>query len=90
LFFNKNVKTALNVAEARGVILLTLFEEEIKVFEYTPIEVKQNITGYGNANKIQVQKMVSLIFHLNEPPQPDDAADAAAIAYSHVGRLKIE
>lgn len=90
MFFNKNVKTALNVAEARGVILLTLFEEEIKVFEYTPIEVKQGITGYGHADKIQVQKMVSLIFHLKEPPQPDDAADAAAIAYSHVGRLKIE
>ena len=80
LFFSKNVKTALTVGEARGVIMLTCAEMHVSVVEISPKEVKQALTGYGQADKKQMQKMIQLILALKEMPKPDDAADALAIA----------
>jgi crossover junction endodeoxyribonuclease RuvC len=80
LFFCKNVKTALIVGHARGVILLTAKQQEIEPMEFTPLQVKQAVSTYGKASKLQVQKMVKLLLNLKELPQPDDAADALAIA----------
>lgn len=80
LFFSKNVKTALQVAEARGVILLTLAHSHITPLEFSPQEVKSTATNDATADKAQVQKMLKLMFKLKETPQPDDAADAVAIA----------
>lgn len=80
LFFNKNVRTALIVGQARGVALLTLKQNKLKIFDYTPSQVKSAVSAYGQASKLQVQKMVKLILNLKELPQPDDAADALAIA----------
>lgn len=80
LFFSKNVKTALQVAEARGAILLTLAHSRIAPLEFSPQEVKLMATGDGAADKLQVQKMLKLMFRLKVAPQPDDAADAIAIA----------
>jgi len=81
LFFAKNVKTALIVGQARGVICLAAAESKIPLFEYTPLQVKQALTGYGQATKKQVQLMLKAIFGLKKIPAPDDAADALAIAY---------
>jgi len=83
LFFAKNVKTALIVGQARGVILLTLAMCELPVAEYTPLQVKQALTGFGAAKKEQVGEMVRLLLQLENIPKPDDAADAAAIAICH-------
>ncbi|MDP2933955.1 MAG: crossover junction endodeoxyribonuclease RuvC [bacterium] len=80
LFFSKNVKTALAVGEARGVILFALAEHGLPVFELSPQEVKLAVTGYGNAEKGQVQRMVQKILGLAKIPKPDDAADALALA----------
>lgn len=80
LFFCKNVKTALVVGQARGVILLTAKQNNIPVVEFTPLQVKQAVSTYGRAEKLQVQKMVKLLLNLKELPQPDDAADALAVA----------
>lgn len=80
LFFSKNVKTALQVGEARGVILFSIADQGLPIFEISPQEVKQAVTGYGNAEKIQVQKMVQKLLGLPKIPKPDDAADALAIA----------
>ncbi len=80
IFFFKNLKTAIKVSQARGVILLTAAKLKIPIFECTPLQVKQAITTYGRAEKIQVQKMVKLLLNLKEIPQPDDAADALAVA----------
>lgn len=80
LFFSKNIKTALRVGEARGVILLSVAEVDLPLFELSPQEVKQAVTGYGKATKDQVQKMVQKILDLKKMPKPDDAADALAIA----------
>ncbi len=80
LFFNKNVRTALIVGQARGVSLLTLTQNKLPIFEFTPSQVKQAATAYGQASKTQVQKMVKLILHLDKLPRPDDAADALAVA----------
>ena len=82
LFFFKNVKTALKVSEARGVILLTAKKSNLTIIELTPLQVKQGVTGYGRAEKIQVQKMIQQIFKLKTLPRPDDAADALAVAYT--------
>jgi crossover junction endodeoxyribonuclease RuvC len=84
LFFQRNVKTALAVGQARGVALLALAEAAIPVVEYSPMEVKQAVAGYGGADKNQVQQMVKAILNLKEVPQPDDAADALAIAICHL------
>jgi crossover junction endodeoxyribonuclease RuvC len=80
IFFFKNLKTAIRVSEARGVILLAAAQQKIPIYEYTPLQVKQAITTYGRAEKIQVQKMVKILLELEEIPRPDDAADALAIA----------
>jgi crossover junction endodeoxyribonuclease RuvC len=80
LFFSKNVKTALVVGHARGVILLTFKQNNLKFLEFKPSQVKQGVTCYGAANKSQVQKMVQRLLKLKEIPKPDDAADALAIA----------
>ena len=84
LFFAKNTKTALQVAQARGVILITAAHKHIPVYEYTPLQVKQTVTGYGRADKKQIQQMVRMTLKLEETPQPDDAADALAIAICHL------
>lgn len=83
LFFNKNVRTALVVGQARGVIMLAGHLKGLPVFEYTPLQVKQAVVGYGRAEKQQVQYMVKAILNLEEIPKPDDAADALAIAICH-------
>ncbi|MDO5018256.1 MAG: crossover junction endodeoxyribonuclease RuvC [Lagierella massiliensis] len=83
LFFNKNVKTAITVAQARGVEVLSGIKNGLRVYEYTPLQVKQGIVGYGRAEKIQVQEAVKNILRLDHIPKPDDAADAIAIAICH-------
>lgn len=80
LFFHRNVTTAISVGQARGVILLCLAEAGVEVAEFTPMEVKQAVVGYGNAEKKQVQIMVKAMLNLDSIPKPDDAADALAIA----------
>ena len=83
LFFSKNITTGIAVAHARGVALLTCVKECGKLYEYTPMQVKQALTGYGKAEKKQIQTMVASMLHLDEIPKPDDAADAIAIALCH-------
>ena len=83
LFFNTNQKTAIGVAEARGVILLAAVKKGVEIFEYTPLQVKQSVVGYGRAEKQQVQEMVRIILNLPKVPRPDDAADALALAICH-------
>lgn len=83
LFFNTNQKTAIDVAQARGVILLAAKKAGIEVFEYTPLQVKQSVVGYGRAEKKQVQEMTRIILNLNAVPKPDDTADALALAICH-------
>lgn len=83
LFFNSNRRTALNVAQARGVILLTAKMNDLNYFEYTPIQVKQSVTGYGRATKKQVIEMTSKILCLKSSPKPDDVADSLAVAVAH-------
>lgn len=80
LFFFKNLKTAIKVAEARGVILMTGIQEALEIQEYTPLQIKQALTGYGRAEKKQIQAMVKMILNLKKIPEPDDAADAVAVA----------
>lgn len=82
LFFCKNVKTAMMVGQARGAILLTITNYDLPVYEFTPLQIKQAVSGYGKADKQQVQKMIQIILKLKEIPKPDDAADALAIAYT--------
>lgn len=83
LFFSKNVTTALAVGHARGVALLALAQAGVRVFEYKPMVVKQAVVGYGHADKKQVQELVRMTLSLDHIPQPDDAADALAIAICH-------
>jgi crossover junction endodeoxyribonuclease RuvC len=83
IFFFKNVKTATKVGEARGVILLAAASEHLPIAEYTPLQVKQALVGYGRAEKIQVQKMVKVILNLDQIPKSDDLADALAVAICH-------
>ena len=90
LFFNKNVKTAITVAQARGVILLACSHNDKPIYEYTPLQVKQGVVGYGRAKKLQVQQMVEIILNLKEIPKPDDVADALAIAICHAHANKLE
>jgi crossover junction endodeoxyribonuclease RuvC len=90
LFFQKNVSTAISVGQARGVILLALSEAGVEIGEYTPNEVKQAVTGYGSADKRQVQEMVRIQLALDTIPKPDDAADALAIAICHLSTRRYE
>ncbi|MFH1564318.1 MAG: crossover junction endodeoxyribonuclease RuvC [bacterium] len=80
LFFAKNAKTALLVGQARGVIILTAIQSKVKIYEYTPLQIKQALTGYGRADKNQIQQMVRILLKLKSIPKPDDAADALAVA----------
>lgn len=83
LFFNKNSKTVINVAQARGVIILAAMNKNISIYEYTPLQVKQGVVGYGRADKRQVQEMVKILLNLPKIPKPDDVADALAVGICH-------
>lgn len=88
LFFNNNIKTAINVAQARGVVLVVGCQKNVPTFEYTPLQVKQAVVGYGRADKVQVQKMVKTILKVNELPKLDDITDSMAIAICHAHSAK--
>lgn len=83
LFFQRNVKTAISVGQARGVVLLALAQAQVTIAEYAPVEIKQAVAGYGGADKRQVSQMVTRLLNLDDVPKPDDAADALAIAICH-------
>ena len=83
LFFNTNITTGIAVAHGRGVILLACQQAGVKIYEYTPLQVKQAVVGYGRAEKQQVMEMTRRLLHLKEIPRPDDAADALALAICH-------
>ena len=83
LFFNTNVKTAIAVGHARGVLLLAAQNLGVPIYEYTPLQIKQAVTGYGRADKNQVQQMVKTLLSLQKVPKPDDTADALAVAVCH-------
>ncbi|NLA76826.1 MAG: crossover junction endodeoxyribonuclease RuvC [Clostridiales bacterium] len=83
LFFNNNAKTAIDVSQARGVLILSAQKSGIELFEYTPLQVKQSVVGYGRAEKKQVQEMTRILLNLEKIPKPDDAADALAMAICH-------
>ena len=89
MFFNNNVKTAINVAQARGVVLVVGCQKQIPTYEYTPLQIKQAVAGYGRADKIQVQKMVKAILNVEKLPKLDDTTDsmAAAICHAHSARF---
>ena len=89
LFFQRNVSTAIAVGQARGVALLAMAEVNLRTSEYTPMEVKQAVCGYGAASKSQIQEMVKLLLGLDEIPKPDDAADALAVAICHINSWRI-
>lgn len=88
LFFNNNAKTAINVAQARGVILVTARQNNLNIYEYTPLQVKQAVTGYGRADKIQVQRMVKMILNTEKLPKLDDITDSMAMAICHAHSCK--
>jgi crossover junction endodeoxyribonuclease RuvC len=88
LFFQTNVRTAMSVGQARGVILLSLAQAGQEIAEYTPLEIKQAVAGYGGADKNQVQQMVRALLDLADIPRPDDAADALAVAICHLHSMR--
>lgn len=90
LFFNKNVKSAIKVGQARGVEILAGVNNGMPIYEYTPLQIKQAVVGYGRAEKPQVQEMVKILLNLNEIPKPDDAADALAVALTHGSSLNFK
>lgn len=90
LFFNKNVKTAILVGQARGVEILAAVNKGLEVYEYTPLQIKQAVVGFGRAEKEQVQEMVKILLNLKEKPKPDDVADALAVAICHGLSLKFK
>lgn len=83
IFYNSNAKTAINVSQARGVLLLCSIKNNLDIFEYTPLQVKQSVVGYGRAEKKQIQEMTKIILNLRQIPKPDDTADALAMAICH-------
>jgi len=89
LFFSKNVRTAMSVGQARGVTLLALVDAGLSIAEYTPLAIKQAVTGYGSADKAQIQEMVRLLLGLEDVPRPDDAADALAVAICHIHSARL-
>jgi len=89
LFFNANTRTAMSVGQARGAILVGAASCGLKVYEYTPLQVKQAVAGYGRAEKNQIQQMVKMLLNLPEVPKPDDAADALALAICHANSKKM-
>lgn len=90
LFFAQNVTTAMTVAQARGVVLLAAMQSGLKITEYTPLQIKQSLTGYGRAEKKQMQEMVRVLLGLKDIPQPDDCADALAAALTLATSLKVK
>jgi crossover junction endodeoxyribonuclease RuvC len=90
LFFQRNVRTAISVGQGRGVVLLVLAQADLSVAEYTPLEIKQAVAGYGGADKNQVQQMVRALLNLDDVPQPDDAADALAVAICHLHTFRVQ
>ncbi len=88
LFFNNNAKTAINVAQARGVVLIVGCKKNVPTFEYTPLQIKQSVTGFGRADKIQVQKMVKSILNVEKLPKLDDTTDSMAAAICHAHSAK--
>ncbi len=88
LFFFKNQKTIITVAQARGVIVEKCHSNGLKITGYTPLQIKQSLTGYGRADKIQMQQMITKVLNLKEVPKPDDTADALAVALCHVNSYK--
>lgn len=90
LFFAQNVTTAMNVSQARGVILLKLAQANLPIYEYTPLQIKMAMTGYGRATKAQIQEMVRVQLKLKKKPSPDDAADALAVALTHMATLHVK
>ncbi len=89
IYFNKNTKTAIDVSEVRGSIILTLINNKVSVFDYTPLQVKQAIVGYGKATKHQIQQMIKILLNLKEKPSPDDVADALAVGVCHINSMKL-
>lgn len=89
LFFARNVTTAMTVAQARGVVLLCARQAGLPIFEYTPMQIKQATTGYGKADKKQIQEMVRVLLNLSEIPKPDDCADALAAALTHAASASV-
>ena len=89
LFFSRNAKTAMTVGQGRGVAILALVHANLPIVEYKPLEVKQAVTGYGGADKLQIQQMVKLLLSLDDIPRPDDAADALAIAICHLHSARL-
>lgn len=90
LFFAQNVTTAMTVSQARGVILLAIEEAGVPIYEYTPLQIKMAMTGYGRASKAQIQEMVRVQLNLKKKPSPDDAADALAVALTHIATLRVQ
>ena len=90
LFYNKNVKTVINIGQAREVEVLSGISNGLQIYEYTSLQIKQAVVGYGRAEKKQIQNMVKFILGLNEIPKPDDAADALAVAICHSFSLKFK
>ncbi len=90
LFFAQNVTTAISVSHARGVAMLAGKQGGLEIYEYTPLQIKQALTGYGKATKSQVQEMVRVILNLKEVPKPDDCADAIATALMHAQTLRVQ
>jgi crossover junction endodeoxyribonuclease RuvC len=88
LFFSRNVTTAISVSHARGVVLLVGQQRAIPIFEYTPLQIKQAVTGYGKAEKKQIQEMVRIMLRLEDIPKPDDCADALATALTHSANVR--
>lgn len=88
LFFNQNIKTAINVAQARGIVITVGYKKDIPTFEYTPLQVKQAVVGYGRADKMQVQRMVKAILNVDKLPKLDDITDSMAIAICHAHSAK--
>ena len=90
LFYNKNAKTAIKVGQARGVEILAAINQNVEIYEYTPLQIKQAIVGYGRAEKHQIQEMVKILLNLKDIPKPDDVADALAVALTHGSSLKFK
>ncbi len=89
LFFNTNITTGINVAQARGVILLACTQKNLKMYEYTPLQIKQALTGYGKAEKKQIQFMVTRLLNFKAVPKTDDAADGLAVALTHAQTARL-
>ncbi len=90
LFFSKNITTGINVSHARGVALLAVVQRTENLYEYTPMQIKQAVTGYGGADKHQVQQMVKILLNMKEIARPDDAADAIAVALTHANSMNMK